>query len=124
MKKNDILLAAAILLAAGLFSLFLFLQENRPGDQVSITVDGELYGTYILDEDQDIEVDTPLGHNHIRIEAGTVFMLEADCPDGYCKKQGKIVSTKETIVCLPHKLIVEIQTADDTKDQDYDLLSQ
>lgn len=124
MKKNDIILAAVIILFAMLFSLAQFLTGNERGSLVTITVDGKLYGTYSLDEEQDIEIDTSLGHNRIRIKDGKVFMLEADCPDGYCKKQGKIVMEKETIVCLPHKLIVEIQTTDDTDnaDNDYDIL--
>ena len=29
---------------------------------------------------------------------------------------------KETIVCLPHKLIVEIQTTEHTNQNDYDIL--
>lgn len=122
MKRNDILLAAALILCSCILSLILFLQGNEPGNQVTVTVDGTLYGTYALDEEQDIEINTELGHNHIRIEDGNVFMLDADCPDGYCKKQGKIVAEKETIVCLPHKLIVEIQTTDDTDSKDYDIL--
>ena len=36
-------------------------------------------------------------------------MKEADCPDKYCVKQGKIKNVGETIVCLPHKVVVEIE---------------
>ena len=60
-------------------------------------------------------------------------MTEADCPDGYCKRQGEISTEKETIVCLPHKLVVEIQGAkpnggrteeqtDGQTGEDYDIL--
>ena len=122
MKRNDILLAAAIILSSIILSFILFLQGNEPGNQVTITVDGTLYGAYALEDEQDIIVDTEYGHNVIRIKDGKAFMLEADCPDGYCKEQGKIIMEKETIVCLPHKLIVEIQTTEHTNQNDYDIL--
>ena len=40
-------------------------------------------------------------------------MEEADCPDGYCEEQGKINNRTQTIVCLPHKLVVKIKTEND-----------
>ena len=45
-------------------------------------------------------------------------MEEADCPDGYCKEQGHISKNKQTIVCLPHKLVVEI--SDDSEKSEPD----
>ena len=39
-------------------------------------------------------------------------MEEANCPDGYCEEQGKINGRTQTIVCLPHKLVVEVLDAD------------
>ena len=33
---------------------------------------------------------------------------EENCPDGYCEEQGKISGHTQTIVCLPHKLVVEV----------------
>lgn len=50
------------------------------GDQVQITVNGEIYGTYPLEKDQTIEVTEGEFHNVIRIEDGQAYMEEADCP--------------------------------------------
>ena len=50
----------------------------------------------------------------IRIEDGQAYMEEADCPDGYCMEQGGISGQKQTIVCLPHKLVVEVIRQNDT----------
>jgi hypothetical protein len=36
-------------------------------------------------------------------------MAEADCPDGLCVKQHKIDKTGQTIVCLPHRVVIEIE---------------
>jgi hypothetical protein len=37
-------------------------------------------------------------------------MKEAECPDRSCVKQGKISKNKESIVCLPNKVIVEVSS--------------
>ena len=36
-------------------------------------------------------------------------MKDADCPDKLCEKTGKISKNGETIVRLPHRVVVEIQ---------------
>lgn len=122
MKKNDYILAAFIFLFAGLLSAIIFVSGNERGNFVTVTVDKKVYGTYSLSENQDIEIDTEFGHNLLHIENGSVSMTEADCPDGYCKRQGEISTEKEAIVCLPHKLIVEIESADEQNEEDYDFL--
>ena len=45
----------------------------------------------------------------IVIEKGEVYMEDADCPDKLCMKQGSISGTGQTIVCLPHKLVVTVE---------------
>ena len=78
------------------------------GNQIRVTLDGKIYGTYSLSKDQTIEVKDGDFYNRIRIEDGKAYMEEANCPDGYCEEQGKISGHTQTIVCLPHKLVVEI----------------
>ncbi len=68
----------------------------------------EIDGTYSLSKDQTIEVKDGDFYNRIRIEDGKAYMEEANCPDGYCEEQGKISGHTQTIVCLPHKLVVEV----------------
>lgn len=116
MKKKDWILgvgviSAALLLLAGMNIVQrVQAKENQTqGSQVVITVDGEVYGKYDLSEDQVIEVKKDDFYNRIRIEDDKVYMEEADCPDGYCEEQGKISDRTQTIVCLPHKLVVEIE---------------
>ena len=69
-----------------------------------------------LDEDQVIEVQEGDFYNRVRIEDGKAYMEEADCPDGYCEEQGKINNRSQTIVCLPHKLVVEIEEVENSDD--------
>lgn len=107
-KKDKILILYVIIMSMILFIIIGFLQ-HKEGEKVCITIDGLLYGEYNLTENQVITIDEPFGHNQIRIENGMVFMSEADCPDKYCIEYKPISKTNETIICLPHKLVVEVK---------------
>ena len=56
--------------------------------------------------------------NQIEIKDNTVRMVQADCPDHLCVKQGKIKSEGEMIVCLPNKVTVRISGEDAFKGDD------
>ena len=108
MKKKDAVLGFSMILLAVFVLIAVGYAEHSDGNFAMITVNGSVYGTYSLDEDQEIEVKQGNNHNKICIMNGEVYMKEADCPDGYCMNQGKIKNSRQTIVCLPHKLVVEI----------------
>lgn len=108
MKKKDIILIGSILLIALAGWLVVWMTGQNEGAEVRIMVDGEEYGTWSLGENNVIDIDTEYGHNRVHIQSGSVYMEEADCPDKYCKKQGSIRNSTESIICLPHRLVVEI----------------
>ena len=108
MKKKDLILAGAVLLLAGILALALRLPKTENGNTMKVTVDGEVYGTYSLAENQTVKIQTGHGTNVLVIENGSVHMEEADCPDGYCKRQGTISRVNETIVCLPNQVVAEV----------------
>ena len=126
MKRKDLFLGGGILFVACVLFLVMNLmqyaqakesgQKENQEKQVVIKVDGEVYGRYSLDEDQVIEVQEGDFYNRVRIEDGKAYMEEADCPDGYCEEQGKINNRTQTIVCLPHKLVVEIEEVENSDD--------
>lgn len=116
MKKNDVVLGGGILVIALVLFLVMHLTRNEAGNQIQITVDGEVYGTYSLEKNQVIEVKEKDFYNRIRIQDGVAYMEEANCPDGYCEEQGKINNRTQTIVCLPHKLVVEIEEIENSDD--------
>lgn len=72
---------------------------------MTVTVDGSLFGTYSLEEDREISIGEG---NRLRIEGGEAFMTWASCPDGLCIRQGRISRVGETVVCLPHQVVVEV----------------
>ena len=43
-------------------------------------------------------------------------MIEADCPDQTCVKKHSIKYEGETIVCLPHKVVISIDNSANTDD--------
>ena len=119
-RKKDLIFIFSILIFAVFLLLIQRVYGNAQGeaDLVKITVDQKLYGTYDLNKNQTITIQNDLGINTIQIQNKDVWMEEADCPDGYCKEQGHISKNKQTIVCLPHKLVVEI--SDDSEKSEPD----
>ena len=110
-RKNDLILIAAILLALAIAAaaLFFLMQE---GDTVVVLVDGEVWGEYALDEDRTIEIRTDTGYNLLVIQGGKASVKEASCPDGICSSHRPVSREGESIICLPNRVVVEIQSHD------------
>ena len=108
LKRNDMIMMGIVLLIA-LISLGFFFLNKKEGSAVIITVDGEIYQQTELDQNNTIKIKQDNGdYNEVIIEDGYVWMTDADCPDKLCVKHNKIHYDYETIVCLPHKVVVEI----------------
>lgn len=115
MGRPDLLLIAGLLAAglAGMSAVRLLAGKN--GTFVRITVDGNLYGTYSLADEQVISVEADESGavtNVLKISGGEAKMTEADCPDKLCVHQNSISRQGETIVCLPNRVVVEITGED------------
>ncbi len=114
MKKADLILVlAVVVVAAALFFWRFRIQEN--GTSVRVEVDGEVYGIYSLSEDQEIVIN---GTNTLVISDGEAYMSEATCPDKLCVHQGRISADGELIVCLPNRVVVQIEENDAEKEDD------
>lgn len=108
--RNDFILAAVILIiaAAGLLLISLTKEE---GNTLVVKIDGAETASYSLAEDTSFEIRTGKNSENINvvvIENGKAYVSEADCPDGICKDYRPISYVGETIVCLPHKLVLEV----------------
>jgi hypothetical protein len=102
---------AIVAILAGSFMVVgnLGTQGAPHGGLVVIVHDGEGgERTAPLDTNNTLEFQTSLGHNVITIANGTARMTEADCPHGNCTQQQPISQPGQQIICLPHKLWVEI----------------
>lgn len=107
MKKTDLILALAAILAA--VGIWLFYSAGaEKGLTAVVTVDGEVRAELSLEENETATIETEWGYNIVHTENGQAFVTEADCRDQICVEHKKIEKTGETIVCLPHKMVVEI----------------
>ncbi|MGN1333709.1 MAG: NusG domain II-containing protein [Anaerovoracaceae bacterium] len=121
-KKADIILLIVIL-AVGIPLAVLSLSSGTGGDKVKISLNGKVYGTYPLHEDRVIEVSEDGHTNHITIKDGQVSMSYSTCRNQVCVNTGAISETKDSIVCLPNRVVVEIVSSDESRGGDSDVIS-
>lgn len=107
-RKNDVLLVAALLLLGGALALFL-LFTRQEGGTVRVQIDGETVMELPLDQDTRLVLGEGEGTNTLTVSGGTAQIVQADCPDQVCVRQGAVRYAGESIVCLPHRLIVTIE---------------
>lgn len=116
--RNDIILAVAIVLIATV-GLLLFVLTKEEGSTVAVKIDGVVTDTYPLSENIEVLIKTGENDENVNvltIEDGKASISEADCPDKICVETRAVSFVGETIVCLPHKLVIEI-TNEKTDDQ-------
>ena len=105
------LLIIGVILVVAVAGLLVIQALREEGAQVVITWNGEVDGTYSLEEDRTFVFEGENGgYNVVTIEDGFVFMEEANCPDQICVKHKPLNQTADPIVCLPNSLVVEVIT--------------
>lgn len=108
--RNDVILAAVIVIIA--VAGLLFINGTRvEGNRVVVKINGVETQSYSLSENTEFEIKTGKNnsnYNIVVIENGKVRVTEADCPDGICEDYSPISYVGETIICLPHKVVIEI----------------
>ncbi len=107
-KRSEIILFVVLALLFGGISLFLS-RGKAEGKTISVSVDGTVIGNYSLDEEKSL----PLtgydgGYNELLITDHTAKIISADCPDKTCVHQMAISHDGETIVCVPHRLVITV----------------
>jgi hypothetical protein len=108
-RRMDGALIIILMIAALIAALAVYLTHDK-GSTAVVKVDGSVLYEFSLSEDVGLTVDGYMGGtNRIVIQDGKVSVTEADCPDALCVKTGSISRAGETIVCLPHRVVVEIK---------------
>ena len=118
LKKKAIVLVIVILAVAGACLLLHMLVGEKSADYITIKVNGKVEGIYSLAEDREIKLNN--GSNILKIKNGEADMVWADCPEQLCGKQKAVSKNKESIICLPNKIIVEV---DSHQNSQYDAVS-
>lgn len=111
--RNDIILAAVLLLAA--LAAFAVIQlTKKSGGYAVVVQEGKEIASYPLSEDISVTFQSSNGgYNTLVIKDGKADVTEADCPDKLCVNQNSISFNGETIVCLPNKLVVKIVSGEE-----------
>lgn len=111
--KKDTILIAGILLTALLFWLvpLLLNRINRKFPAaVNVYQDGQLLASYPLTDDLTEAIPWEEdGYNLLLIENGMASVTDATCPDQLCVRQRAISKSGESIICLPHRLVLQIE---------------
>jgi hypothetical protein len=118
--RNDVILIAALLAIVALAGLFVFL-FRQPGDTVVVTIDGEHFATYSLSENVTVPIQTGKNGEQINlliIQDGQAYVQKASCPDGICAAHRPIKREGESIVCLPHRVVITVHSASEQHEPD------
>ena len=101
------------LVAIQLLLSFLALRLWRVEGAVAVVrVNGVEIERHTLDEDGVFPLNG--GSNLLVIRDGEAAVVEADCPDLLCVRQGKIRYRGQTIICLPNRLSVTIEGGEES----------
>ncbi|MBR0093559.1 MAG: NusG domain II-containing protein [Lachnospiraceae bacterium] len=108
-KKNDLILAAVLLTFA--LALWLFMRSaGVEGAEAVVYTDGVETARFLLSDPAEVLLSGASGgSNLLVIEDGCACIREADCPDHTCIRAGHILRSGESIICLPHRIVVTIE---------------
>ena len=121
-KKMDIVIIAVLLIISFTPHLIFFKtsQKGSKNNYAIIKVDGKIHKKIDLSnvkKSEKVNLNLPNGKNTLLVENNSIEMKSANCNDALCVKQGNISKVGQTIICLPHKLIIEIKGDElDSKD--------
>jgi hypothetical protein len=118
MKKADFIIIGVVAVVVAVLLIFLYGVNSGTGDYVQIEVDGNVVETLPLDTDTTREISTDNdGDNVLVIENGSAVMTQANCPDGICTNHKPINKSGESIICLPHKVVITVISDKSTDDE-------
>lgn len=109
LKKGDIVIFAVIaaFLVIWLIAAPLINNNSDEAEFIRITKDGKDVALLPMTPGESYTVSEGEKINRIEIHEDGCIMSKANCPDGLCLRQGPITKKGQTIVCLPHRIVVE-----------------
>jgi len=119
MKPLDLVIIAGLFLAS--FSVFFLFHEEEAGHYAQVRVDGKVVKTLNLAQNQSWTYAEGGEQNIVEVKDHKVHVREANCPDKLDVRQGWISKVDQSIVCLPHQLVVEVISGDKEEGVDYQL---
>ncbi len=106
-NKNDILLILIVLI----ISLILFLINTpKHGEIANVYYNNKLVKKIDLSIDKKYTVEGYNGKVVLLVKNNKIRVLKETSPLHICSKQGYISSSGQSIICLPNKIIIEIDS--------------
>jgi len=102
--RNDLILIIGILLISTVF--FFLYNCKESGEYVLVYLNGNQIGKYSLNIDDQYSLNE--GSNILVIKDHKAYIIEANCPDKLCVKQGKVSKSGQCLTCLPNKITIKI----------------
>lgn len=114
LKKRDGILIGCFLFIGIIFLAYTYLHTSEEKN-ILVKVDGKCVKTFSIKDTVTYKITSEKGTNILRIAEGKVWLEDADCPDRVCVNTGKIKYPGQSIICLPHKVVIEIKEDADAK---------
>lgn len=113
---DGIIVVILILLSFAPVLVFSLNRASSPTQEAVLSVDGKEIKTFDLSDNSQAYTyryeDKDGDYNLIEVKGNRIRIKEADCGDQICVRRGWIDQSGETIVCLPHKLLIEVKSSD------------
>ena len=104
-----------ILLFVGLLVWFIIGMKQKAGACVAVYIAGDRVIDFSLKQDTEYVIETEEGTNQLIIYNQKAYIAQADCKDKICAEHSAISKTGESIVCLPHKVVVQIEDGEESE---------
>lgn len=116
-KKFDIIIIITLICLSFIPELVfgVMMGGNYNSTYAEITLDGKSYRKVFLSGhkgEEQIDIKTSYGDNVIEIKDNSIRVIDANCKDKICMRSKFISEPGQIIVCLPHKLMIEIRSSD------------
>jgi hypothetical protein len=111
-KVGDLVLVALVVVAAA--ASVMIVSSARAGEKGSlaiIQVNGREVKRVALGPGQarrTIKIKSGGGYNLVEVEGGRVRVIDADCRDRVCLGMGWAETSGDSIICLPHRVVVRV----------------
>ncbi|HHX17003.1 MAG TPA: NusG domain II-containing protein [Mollicutes bacterium] len=118
MNRYDFILISVILFVCLLFLGITYINGEKDANVAYVYYDNKLVKTIDLriDETKEYIVKGYNGDVVIETKKNQIRVKEEKSPLNLCSKQGFISSSLETIVCLPNKVVIKIESSNDELD--------
>lgn len=129
LNKYDMIVLAICIILPVILNLFLIMNMTE-GTIISVQYNNDIIASFSIKEEdayylilqdgsyQELDAGRTgdlhtmySGFNVMYIHNGTVTVTDSDCPDSICMHHKQINRVGESIICLPHKLVIEISSS-------------